>query len=235
MNEILLKQENSIQNELTKEPKIYQRARAQFNGIYENSNDSTVATDEIADRLEPFFEVIDKNLLSNEEIAKIKNNLRACSAITDKDEFINAVMDALKPALDVRVDRAAEFEEAQAHAMNITGGFTKINRLLSYGKSGPTIHIHAPPGETVGNKITLYREALRKLAKIVDADPEIQKITATSVLVATHPGIFTRAGFEVENISDKFKQQHFAGEKEELKNAKISREEFLKRFLVKDL
>jgi len=135
--------------------------------------------------------------------------------------------------LDIRELHADKFEEAQARYMNESGGFTEINRLLSYEKSGSVIYIHAPAGKTVDNKITLYREGMRRLAEIVEKDPEVEKITTISYLVAEHPGLFTTIGFEVGEVSDEIRQQNFVSEEHGIKRAEISREKFLKRFLKK--
>jgi len=212
------------------ESKIYKRARADLGVICEEFEDPRERLSEIMKKIEPFFQYIDKKILSNEKIEEIRNNLGSCSSVQDKEEFLNLAMKALKPAIDVRKAHADEFEEAQAKAMNEAGGFTEINRLLSYGKSGPIIHIHAPAGETVGKKLTLYREGMRKLAEIISDDPEVQKITATSLLVAQHPGLFAKAGFKIEEVAEDFKNEHFAGEEREIKMATINRE-FLQRFL----
>lgn len=217
-----------------KESDLYKRARAQFSSFFDEFSDPNERISAIIKRIEPFFQHIDKKILPEEKADEIKNALLACENISDKQQFLDGIMEALKPALEIREAHADKFEEAQARAMNESGGFTEINRLLSYGKSGPIIHIHAPAGESVGNKISLYRDGMKKLAEIVNNDPEIKEITATSYLVASHPGLFTRAGFKVEDVSDEFRQEHFAGEEREIKIAKIDREEFLRRFLKEE-
>lgn len=216
------------------ESDLYKRARSQFSAFFDEFDNPQERMSAILKRIEPFFQHIDKKILPDEKASEIKLALQACENVLDKQQFLSEIMTTLKPALDIREAHADKFEEAQARAMNELGGFVEINRLLSYGKSGPIIHIHAPAGETVGNKITLYREGLRKLAKIINEDPEIKKVTATSPLVAAHPGLFTRAGFKVDDVTDEFRQQHFAGEKREIKIAEIDREEFLRRFLKKE-
>jgi len=216
------------------ESDLYKRARAQFSSFFDEFSDPNERINVIIKRIEPFFQHIDKKILPEEKADEIKNALLACENISDKQQFLDEIMGALKPTLEIREAHADKFEEAQARAMNESGGFTEINRLLSYGKHKHIIHIHAPAGETVGNKISLYRDGMKKLAEIVNNDPEIKEITATSYLVASHPGLFTRAGFKVEDVSDEFCQEHFPGEEREIKIAKIDREEFLRRFLKKE-
>ncbi len=218
----------------TLEPEIYIRARSQLENICKYFESPEERSAEILKRLDPLFKHFDKSILPDEKIEEMKKAVNACANLSDTKRFIEEVMKILKPVFDIRESNADKFEEAQARSMNESGGFTEINRLLSYGKSGPIIHIHAPPGKTignVGNKIVLYREGMRKLAEIVNNDPEVKLITATSHLVAAHPTLFTRAGFTVKEVSDEDRERHFAGEIMEIKMATIDREEFIKRFL----
>lgn len=216
-----------------RESEAHKSAREQLSSFFDEHTDPKERTSAILKRIEPFFKYTDKKILPEKMIDEMKSALLACEDISDKQKYLDTVMGALKPILDMREARPNAFEEAQARAMNKEMGFTEINRLLSYGKSGSTVHIHAPAGETVRNKITLYREGLRTLAEIIASDPEIKEVTATSSLVAEHPKLFTRAGFEVGEVPDEIRQQHFASEEREIKFAKIDREEFLKRFLRK--
>ena len=220
--------------ESSRESDLYKRAKGQFSAFFDEFSDPKERMTAILKRIEPFFQHIDKKILPDEKASEIRTALQTCENISDKQQFLSEIMTALKPALDIREAHPDKFEEALARAMNESGGFIEINRLLSYGKSGSIIHMHAPAGETVGNKVTLYREGLRKLAEIINDDPKIKKVTATSPLVSAHPGLFTRAGFKVDDVTDEFRQQHFAGEEREIKIAEIDREEFLKRFLKKD-
>lgn len=212
------------------ESDLYNRARTQLSNIFDEFNDPSEKISSILKMVEPFFKHIDKKILPKEKTDTIMAAISACENISDKKQFLDEIMEALKPALEIREMHADKFEEAQVQAMNEANGFTEINRLLSYGKSGSIIHIHAPFGETVDNKITTYRDGMKKLAEIVNKDPEIKEITATSHLVASHPGLFTKIGFKVEEVSDEFRQEHFSGEKREIKIAKIGREEFLEKF-----
>jgi hypothetical protein len=220
--------------EIQPESDMSKRTRAQLDSFFDEYKDPKARMEEILKKIKPFFKHIDKKILPAEKADEIIAALSACENLSDKQQFLDKIMEALRPVLDIRQAHADEFEDAQARAMNEAGGFTEINRLLSYGKYKHIIHMHAPAGETVGNKITLYRDGMRKLAEIINNDPEIKEITATSPLVAAHPGLFTRAGFKVEEVSDEFRQQHFSGEEREIKKAIIDREEFLRRFLKKD-
>ena len=226
-------EENQESSPSPQESDLYKRTRTGMNVLCEQYDDPKERTAEILRKVEPFFWHIDKKILPEDRVKELQNSLDACSLIQDKNEHLETVMKTLKPILELKEEHADKFEDAQAKAMNEACGFTEINRLLSYGKYKSTIHIHAPAGETVSNKLGLYRDAMKKLADIINSDPEVQEITATSYLVAKHPGLFTRFGFKVEDITDEFRQEHFAGEEREIKRASISREEFLNKFLKK--
>jgi hypothetical protein len=213
---------------------LYKHTRAEFSNLFDKYSDPKERVDTMLKEIEPLFKHIDKKIIPEDDVKKIKTTLLACESTSEKQQFLDEVMLAMKPFLDLKETNLEEFEEAQALTMNERGGFTEINRLLSYGKDKNIIHFHAPAGKAVDNKITLYRSGLRKLAGIVNDDPEIKEITATSPLVASHPGLFTGAGFKIEDVSDEFKQEHFAGDERETKKASIDREEFLKRFLKKE-
>jgi hypothetical protein len=217
--------------EKANEPDIYSRAKDGIVDICKKFQDPRARVAEIIRRIDPFIKYIDKAVLPEAKINDIINRLEECVAIDDESEFIYTITVVIKPLLDLRVKHAYEFEAAQARVMNETSDFKEINRLVSYGKDGATIHLHAPPGKTVENKITFYRQALRDLAVIINNDPEIQEIDASSFLVAEHPELFTRLGFRVEEVTDEFRQAHFANEERDIKIAKIDREDFLKKFL----
>lgn len=217
--------------EQQQEPDVYEQARMQITTLCEEHEDPKEILKVIMKKVDPFFQHIDKKILPEEKIEEIKENLEACALVQNKDEFIRLTTEALKPMLDIREEYTPGFEDAQAKAMNETGGFIEINRLLSYGQHGAIVHIHAPAGKTVENKIGLYRNGMTKLAEIVNNDPEIKEIIATSYIVDQHPGLFTRFGFKIEDVTEEFKRKYFAGEKRKIKKASINREDFLEKFL----
>jgi hypothetical protein len=187
----------------------------------------------ILERMDAFFKHLKKDLISEEQIKIMRENVESLVNIEEIDGFTKEVLKILDPIIKTWGEYAKEFEEAQARSMNETHKFVEINRLLSYGKSGSIIHIHAPHGSTVENKITLYREGLRKLAEIVNLDSEVKEINATSKLVDDHPSLFERAGFNIIDIPEDLKREHFPDD-DIKKSATISRDEFLRRWLKKE-
>ncbi len=209
---------------------LYKHAKIMIDNFCEQYSDPKERIDSIMEKIETFFKHIDKKVFSEEKIEEVKNKLNDCKDISE-DEFTDKAMDALVPILDIKKSNPGKFEEAQAHAFNEASDFIEINRLLSYGKSGSIMHIHAPPGETVENKTTLYLRGMKDLAQIVKNDPEIKEITATSFLVSDHQRLFERAGFKVEELLEEMRERHFSKEKKDVKKASIGREEFLEKWL----
>ncbi|PIR47828.1 hypothetical protein COV06_00280 [Candidatus Uhrbacteria bacterium CG10_big_fil_rev_8_21_14_0_10_50_16] len=102
---------------------------------------------------------------------------------------------------------------------------------MTYGRSGPEIHLHASQGKTVENKLSLYRDEMRKLAQIVDKDPEVRIVSATSALVAEHPGLFVRAGFTLEDVLKEIRTAYFDDQTRAIKRAVIDRKTLLDKWL----
>lgn len=187
-------------------PDIFAQARTRLDAISQAHENPEDRLKEIMKKINPFLELIDRDLINEEKISSIKNDLSALSLISDSAEFTDILMKIIEPLLKLKEDNAEKFEEAQAKAMNRAGNFIEINRPLSYGKLYNNIHIHAPAGESVDNKLSLYRDGLKKLAKIIVNDTEVKTVSATSHLVASHPGLFTKMGFTVKKISDEEKK-----------------------------
>ena len=109
--------------------------------------------------------------------------------------------------------------------------FIEANELISYGKEDNIIHIHVVPKEKIENIFISFREGMEKISKIVREDEEIEKVTATSWIVAEHPRALERVGFTIDGeIGDEMRKAHFSNEKRPIWGAHISREELLKKY-----
>ncbi len=210
-------------------------------------------SEEILKILDPIFrKIVQKNVLADEVIEEMRLRIEQYADIKDVTSFVDRIMSELDPVFSLLKETQ---EEIQTDVMNEQGGFIPLNRLLSYGvsrpevhiytsssesvrgesgthgTSGSEIHIHASFGESVEGKLALYRSGMRKLATIVNDDPKIKEITATSWIVAAHPDIFTKWGFDVKNISSMYHKSSFGHDRRKVQRATISREKFLKKFL----
>lgn len=232
MERFIPKKENPVISEKDPHKKISQQTELWLRDVCEINDDPQERIIQVLTRVQAFIDNMGQDIISTDTAQKIYDELQTCDHIQNSEEFIHAIIKILAPLLDLRILYAAKFEKAQAQSMNETEGFTEINRLLSYDKSGSTIHIHAPVGYTVENKLSLYRTGFHELAKIIDADPEIKDITATSPIVAKHHTLFTLMGFHISDVPTALRAAHFTDEKRPIKMACISKKDFLERFLI---
>lgn len=199
--------------------------------VYDNPADRI---DLLLNKAKPLLRHIDPSILSEEQAQTVCDGIKACAAIDNQAEFIVSLLDVLKPVIDLGITNLSELDGARIAAINETHGWSKLNQLLQYGKSGAVVHLHVPVGENVFNKREQYYDGLAKLAKIIEEDSEIQWVEAASFIVAEHPGLFTRDNFIISEVTEEFKQKHFPNEIREIKKASINREEFLNKFLPKN-
>lgn len=165
---------------------------------------------------------------------KILDELDKCLDIENRDEFIQAIMLILQPIIDAKRNDPVKFEEAKRQAFLENGKFNSINDLMSYDIDEHTLHLHIAPNETTtaARKITMLKEGMIELAKIVRDNKDIQKITGASWIVAEHPEILTRLGFDLEGqISAEEKERFFAAETKDVHRASISRQALLNKYL----
>jgi vacuolar-type H+-ATPase subunit I/STV1 len=220
--------ENAIEN---KDSKIYLDAKDTLGEIFDGNPSGEERVAKIMEKIEPLLQYLDREIITDEEIERIRGAVSECGEIEDKGIFLSKAMEILDPILQIADKRPDKFEEAQAKQENARKGFTEINRLISYGKSGPTLHMHHSLGRTVKRKRPYYQDAMKKLALIVAADPKIKRITATSWIVEENPGLFKMSGFDIGEVSDELRAAHFSDAERLIKEASIDREKFLSRFL----
>lgn len=220
--------------ESEEQPKAYTEIKQKLEAICQTYSSPADRVDLILNKVKLLLRHIDHSIVSEEQAQTVCDKIEASVIIENQAEFVISLLDALKPIIDLKIKDFGEFEKSQIEAINDAHGWNKLNQLLSYGKSGPTIHLHVPAGESVSNKRDQYYEGLAKLAEIIEKDPEIQRVEATSFIVAKHPGLFVRDNFIISEVTKEFKQKYFPGEIKEIKRASISREDFLNKFLPKN-
>ena len=160
-------------------------------------------------------------------------SLDECAKIGNKNEFVEAVIEIIKPFVELALEKPELFVPAEGRDRE----FIKINELLSYGvsASGNQIHIHIVPDEAIRNGFSrLINEGLRELAKVVKENEQIKSINGTSWIIAKQPRILEKLGFTLDGeISEEVRAKHFPGEKMEIHEAHMSREDFLDKYLEK--
>lgn len=167
---------------------------------------------------------------------KIKERLDQVKQ-SDRDLFVNGVMEATEPIFKFVVEHPEEYEKMRRLRIFNDGGYIKVNELIYYGKTETgDIHMHIAPHEqtSIGKKIKLLREGINKLAEEVRNDPTVKEVTATSWIVAEAPTLLKQLGFELHGeISEEFRQEHFADETRPVHHASISREVLLEKYPTK--
>ncbi len=185
----------------------------------------------IMKELESFF---DAGHIDRDEIEKHLNLVNQA----DRKSFITGVLQAVEPILKFISEQPEEYEKLRRTRILDMDGYIKVNDLLYYGKSGDgNIHIHIAPHEQtkIGTKIGLFRKGLKKLAEEVNNNQDVDKITATSWVIAEAPKLMELLGFRLHGeVSDEFKQKYFPNEIRPVHHASISRDDLLKRYLVKN-
>jgi hypothetical protein len=169
---------------------------------------------------------------------KIIQELRECSEIFDRDEFIKKTFVVFEPILETKKKNPRLIEEIQTEALLEEGNLLKLNDLLLYGVYEDRIHLHLAPSKELLRKIgkenylKLITEGLKELAKIVEKNKIIKKITATSLVVTNNPKRISELGFVIKGrISEERRSEHWEWDEGDISEAEMPREELLKRYL----
>ena len=178
-----------------------------------------------------------KNIFEEKKIRKIEVLLRGCRNITDREEFISRVSLLYLPLIQFKVKNPVEWQQNERN--NMKG--ERLSEVLFYGtksiKHGQekTVYIHLAPSSTLGIKKIKESvdEGLKKLAEVINNDPEIKRIGAVSWILGKNPDL-------VKDMVG-FKDSRIIGEDEKIKRhldltkpigeAFITREEFLEKHL----
>lgn len=232
-NQNIINSSSDKKPEISAEDPNTKRLRIFLTQVFDNGAEASKRTDEFEKRLKSFLVVGDGGCLSQFEIDGIRNKFQSYCSLEDKEEFIKQGLDSLKPLIEWKKNNEAAFEAKMRENFVSASGFTRLNESLSYGKDKDDIHIHVAPSETlsVGQKLNLLKDGLRRLQEIVKNDEEIKLVSATSWIIATEKGqgIMEKLGFEVTGlISKELKERFFRSETRPVFGAYIKREDFLK-------
>lgn len=166
-------------------------------------------------------------------LQEVLQNFPVDSFETD-ETFVTAVTEAVLD-LDRNFD-PTEVEKIQRKNFVEQGKSTPLNEILAYGYDDGIVHIHLANTRTLGPKqfITAVTDGLEKLAKLLTQPgfEEAKVITATSFIVAEHPGLLEHAGFTIDGpISEVTRRRHFRTETRPISASHMDREDFLKHYL----
>lgn len=211
-----------------KEDKEIEGAKKRFEDIFDSHEDGAKRVEDILSIIRP---ILESGLVDSE---KIIQSLKQCSDIKNKEEFIAKTASALEPIADLRESNSIDLEKLKRKIFIEQTKFIKLNEILSYGKSGDSIHIHLAPAKdiSISEMMRFVKDGLEKLARTVETNKEIKTITATSWIVARYPGVMKRLGFTTKGkIDNKMRQKYFKYDKREIHGAVMTREEFLNKYL----
>lgn len=156
-----------------------------------------------------------------------------CATMTDKKQFIECMTTALKPIITLKLTKTKLFEDIEAQAWIETAGFIPLNERISYGKHRDSVHLHLAPSYSVKENLPeLFIDAMKKLAQIIESDESIKSVTGTSWVLATRTfgSMLESFGFQIQDVPEDIKAEHFSTENRPIKMMTINREDFLKRF-----
>ncbi|MFA6515161.1 MAG: hypothetical protein WCT42_02770, partial [Candidatus Paceibacterota bacterium] len=97
------------------------------------------------------------------------------------------------------------------------------------------LNIHILPNRTTSlkDKLKLFQEGFRSIAKIVDSNEKIKKIVGDSWIALEHPGVVKKLGFSAEkSFKDEFKRIFIDKNKKKSEIVSMGREEFLEKYLI---
>lgn len=185
------------------------------------------------------------NAFPQDKAQEIREALVDCDSIDDDRQLINRIVEIFEPVLDFQRNNPQLHERLQRKAFSngsISGEkFIPIegtDDIIVYGMGSDRLHLHLAPMKTLSivEKMKFINktlpEALRRLAKIIEANHQIKIITATSYIVAANPELFTkRIGFtKIGPMEKEDRLKYFSDDEMPVLRASMTREEFLDRY-----
>lgn len=165
------------------------------------------------------------SLLKNRK--DVEKALDICESIDNRDEFAERVSEILKPIIDLELEKYDQLNSGEKKRI-------AINEVFSYNVEGDIIQIHVFSGKKEYGIANKFIDGLRKLAKVVNENPDIKIIEAVSWIVSEHPSLIEKKmGFTIGGEVDaKYIKEHFPDDNREIKKAYITRGDFLNKYLV---
>jgi hypothetical protein len=207
-----------------------------LHNVFIEYNNGQGRIDKILKELNPTIEnnYFKQKFSQKVDIKELLKSLTDCAGIETEEKFVQKTFSLLNILLELKKLNPKDFEKV--HRETFSEKFIRLNEILSYGKSGDTIHIHFADAKTltIKEKINFFIDGLKKLALIVKDDEEIKQINGTSWIIAKNPKLIERFGFTYAGkIDEEMRDLHFRDEKEKVEWAYMERDEFLKKYLVK--
>jgi hypothetical protein len=217
--------------------RIEGKIRALVEEVFERYTEPDRRAQELVEKVEPALSsTFAAMYLDVGQRDEIRESLRAAAHNLDPVASMNACTSTLRPLIELIVSRAKEFEDLQAQDTMRRDGFTPLNERISYSVGEHSLQLHLAPAREVKGRIeAMYQDALEKIVPIVQANPDIWVIGGTSWINATNTygAMKERLGFTLSDTPEDVVREHFADETRPLKDATMTREEFLARYASK--
>lgn len=227
-------EQNPLEQEKTNKAEIaiaLEELRLKVGNIFD---DKTIF-EEGVDKLSVQLDYLQKNgFISNKE--KIIEDFRKCLEITNREEFTSCFVELFKPILLLKFSHPHFFEKMQREIQ--LDGQVKLSEVLVGEISEKEAQIHLATArelikeEGMGNFKKEVENGLIKLAEIIKDNNSIEKVTATSWIVAKNPMLLEKLGFIIiGEISKEEKEgEEFKDEKRPVARAFMNREDFLNKY-----
>ena len=165
------------------------------------------------DRVKSIKEEVKRMSSHIENSSQILEELDRCAAIDNRKEFIESVFLAMKPMIDLKISNPEVFIAEGEYEEK----YEEINEVISCEIRNDVLCVHVIPDRTHSDIWDKVNEGFKDIARIVESDKNIKSIQGESWIVSKHPKIVEKFGFSID--------------KNETAKAKMSREDFLERYL----
>jgi hypothetical protein len=202
--------------------------------MYEQMHQGKMTPEEIKQKFEPLLQAVEfKELLSKEQKEAMQKSMAQALQSQDQQQFITQMTSSIEPLLEIKKQNPQLFEDVQARIFAEMGGFIPLNKRISYGLGRDNAHIHLAPSHAVKEELPLlFLDGMHKLAEIIKKNEKIKEVTGTSWLMATktYGEMMAKLGFEINDVPEEVKKEHFVGETRPMKRAVMDRKNFIKKF-----
>lgn len=220
------------QNPETVESEYYLKAKTELEKIYTAEENGAIRIEKIIERLSP---LLNDNLFheqSDIDTQAIISALGECKEATTVEEFVEGTLQALDPYLKYQEQHPAELEAHRLRVLRQEKGYAEINEMMYFNMTHDEIQIHIDDVKELGlaEKMRLLKDGMKKLALIIQSNPQLKGVFAASWIVAKNPGLVERLGFNVTGPLEFTPVEGEVLDERPIAGAYITREEILERY-----
>ncbi len=157
-----------------------QKAKERWSRLFDDPENKN-SRDRVKKLLEQYRNILDDGRFYGREI---RAGIEALSGEENKEKFIEGMMLALKPVIDLAKNQPKEFEKILRELQD-SGESKRVNDVFYYDIHENQIVIHVSASKTLGGaKIgRLFQEGMKALVQVVKQNSSIEKISANSWVI----------------------------------------------------